>query len=271
MMLSQKLGLNGLISSSASTELYLTSMEQINFNITEPLLEVSGYFYRSWNLCAIDFIRHCFRISLPFLSCESLCFDMILSMQTIFRALDMVKDGWALMNKGHLESGHYVNSQLLESVSEGRYAPYVLQNLTSLPLVYHVHQCSVHADLVDLSEIKDSKIVSPGVSVPIYLNDTQEEQLSLSQPSFSRDKLTDDQRNGVAHHFMTIKLDGTSASSLPLSMDLVGVTCFEVDLSTASNNYRGGINDESKGCVVPVVFDVSTERYSKLIRLYSTV
>ena len=50
------------------------------------------------------------------------------------------------------------------------------------------------------------------------------------------------------------------------------ITCFEVDFSKAHND---GTEDNgtytSSVFVVPVVFDVSVQRYCKLIKLYSTV
>lgn len=49
-------------------------------------------------------------------------------------------------------------------------------------------------------------------------------------------------------------------------MDLVGLTYFEVNFS---NDNKGA--DANSGFLVPVVFDVSVQQYSKLIQLYSTV
>lgn len=152
----------------------------------------------------------------------------------------------------------------------GRYAPYVLQNLTSLPLVYHVYKGPI--DEFDLTEVKDRKSVEPGASIPLYINDTPEEQLFQFWPANSSDKLAEQKLSGVAHHFITIQLDGTSVPSAPISMDRVGLTYFEVDFYKAHNeNGRDISMDTTSGFVVPVVFDVSVQRYSKLIRLYSTV
>lgn len=67
----------------------------------------------------------------------------------------------------------------------------------------------------------------------------------------------------------------------------MGLSYFEVDFSKASkteefertgdtskykmNNGETATSNLSSGFVVPVVFDVSVQHYSKLIRLYSTV
>lgn len=198
----------------------------------------------------------------------------------------MVKDAWGLMGpENHLENQILLNSQMSENISEGRYAPYVLQNLTSLPIVYDVYQGPLSSGEFDVSEMKDGKSVQPGASVPIYLNETPDEQLFHYRNAYSSDRLSDKQSDAVTHHFMTIQLDGTSVPSGPISMDLVGLTYFEVDFSKASKEIErtedmskhsldniGNVNSNTNsGFVVPVVFEVSVQRYSRLIRLYSTV
>lgn len=187
----------------------------------------------------------------------------------------MLKDAWGFVEQDFSEKQRYLNPQLTENVSGGRYAPYILQNLTSSPLVYRVYQGLADSDQFDVSKEKDGKIVQPGAAVPIYLNDTPVEQLFGYRPTCSSDNLTERQSNGVAHHLMTIQLDGMSVPSASVSMDLVGLTYFEVDFSNISqynvNTKENGVVDAKNGFVVPVVFDVSMLRYSKLIRLYSTV
>lgn len=167
-----------------------------------------------------------------------------------------------------------VNQKLLNSpwkhLNAGRYAPYVLQNLTSLSLVYHV--CKGPLDELDVSEMRVGNSVEPGASVPLHVTDTPEEQLFDVWPAHSSDRLTEQKLSGVAHHFLSIQLDGTSVPSTPISMDRVGLTYLEADFSKV---YSGDGDDDSVGnrssFVVPVVFDVSVQRYSKLIRIYSTV
>ncbi|KAK6259268.1 hypothetical protein SCA6_013742 [Theobroma cacao] len=229
----RKKELNALLDNSIITDVHLLSTGQLNFNFTESLIE------------------------------------------TVFRTIEMLKDAWGFVEQDFSEKQRYLNPQLTENVSGGRYAPYILQNLTSSPLVYRVYQGLADSDQFDVSKEKDGKIVQPGAAVPIYLNDTPVEQLFGYRPTCSSDNLTERQSNGVAHHLMTIQLDGMSVPSASVSMDLVGLTYFEVDFSNTSqynvNTKENGVVDAKNGFVVPVVFDVSMLRYSKLIRLYSTV
>lgn len=202
--------------------------------------------------------------------------------------MEMIKDAWGVNELIDLPgSKRFLNRHIDENECIGRYTPYILQNLTSLPLAFHVLQDQVNADVSDFPALNSEKFVLPGVSVPIYINETPEEQMLRFRPVHSSDRLNEKQSQGVAHHFITIQLDGTSVPSDPLSMDLVGLTYFEVDFSKAPNkaelNTVGGSSKHNKfiqetherdadsGFVVPVVFDVSVQRYSKLIRLYSTV
>jgi hypothetical protein len=199
----------------------------------------------------------------------------------------MVNDAWHLGPNDPFENQRSSSSQLSENVHEGSYAPYVLQNLTSLPLRYHVFKGLVNADEFDFSEMKDAKSIQPGSSVPIYLNETLEEQLFRCGPAQSSDRLSEKQSNGAVHHFMSIQLDGMFLPSPPISMDLVGLTYFEVDFTKVLkrtemektrnvSKYDMDLEENARfntdgGFVVPVVFDVSVQRYTKLIRLYSTV
>lgn len=190
----------------------------------------------------------------------------------------MVKDAWGFGEQDLSEKKRFINPQLTENISGGRYAPYILQNLTSSPLVYCVYQGLAGPGQFDVSKEKDGQIVQAGASVPIYLSDKPEEQLFRYRPTHSSENLSERQQNGVAHHLMTIQLDGMSMPSAPVSMDLVGLTYFEVDFSNTSQynvktkeNGASEAKNANNGFVVPVVFDVSMQRYSKLIRLYSTV
>lgn len=233
------------LNSSILTDIDVTSTMQLNLNCTESLIE---------------------------------CF---------FRTLEMVNDAWHLGPNDPFENQRSSSSQLSENVHEGSYAPYVLQNLTSLPLGYHVFKGLVNADEFDFSEMKDAKSIQPGSSVPIYLNETLEEQLFRCGPAQSSDRLSEKQSNGAVHHFMSIQLDGMFLPSPPISMDLVGLTYFEVDFTKVLkrtemektrnvSKYDMDLEENARfntdgGFVVPVVFDVSVQRYTKLIRLYSTV
>lgn len=179
----------------------------------------------------------------------------------------MIKDACVLLSPNDPESQKLLNSPFPEYTYAGKHAPYVLQNLTSLPLAYHVYQGPISPDEFDSSEM-NKKFVQPGSLIPIYINDTPGKQLIHVKPAH----FPDQKANGVGHQYISIQLDGTSVPSEPISMDLVGLTYFEVDFSMSYNdNMENHRSNATAGFVVPVVFDVSVQRYSKLIRLYSTV
>lgn len=243
--ISRKREISILLNSSIITDIHLDSVAQLNLNFTESFL-------------------------------ESVC-----------RALEMIKDAWNEKKPTDLsETRTFLNSPYMEDASIGRYAPYILQNLTSLPLSYCIFQGSGNSVKLDAKEAKGWSLLQSGSSVPIYSNETPEEQLLRFRPTRSSGQLNEKQSSGVAHHFISVKLDGTSVPSVPISMDLVGFSYFEVDFSKASNKLElektvdipryANLEEDIKtnvgeGFIVPVVFDVSVQRFSKLIRLYSTV
>ncbi|KAF3943895.1 hypothetical protein CMV_029587, partial [Castanea mollissima] len=231
MVVIRKNEMSALLNSFIMTDIQLKSIGQLNLNFTESLIE-----------------------------CLS-------------RTIEMINDAWDLMEPyDHPESQKLLNSPITKYMSDGRYAPYILQNLTSVPLKYHVYQGLDSCGEFDVSEVRDGNHVLPGCSLPIYIKETPEEQLSRYRTAHSSDRLNEQKSNGVAHHFITIQLDETYAPSVPISMDLVGLTCFEVDFSKAYNDdTEDNGTYTSSGFVVPVVFDVSVQRYCKLIKVYSTV
>ncbi|KAJ7978124.1 putative Vacuolar protein sorting-associated protein [Quillaja saponaria] len=191
--------------------------------------------------------------------------------ECVSRTIEMIKDAWVVIHD--LPEGQkFLVSPFAEYMSTRRYAPYVVQNLTSVPLQYHVYQGSINPDECYDTELKEGNYVQPGSSVPIFIHENTKEQQFHNRPSHSSDSLHEQKLNGFAHNYITIKLDGTSMPSAPMSMDLVGLTFFEVNFSKTYNEAadKNGTNTAT-AFVVPVVFDVSVQRYSKLIRLYSTV
>ncbi|KAF1899682.1 hypothetical protein Lal_00019812 [Lupinus albus] len=187
----------------------------------------------------------------------------------VSRTTVMFLDALDLMASKNHEAHKLLHSPSAEYMCARRCAaPYVLQNLTSVPLLYHVY----HGNNPDELCISDGKYVQPGSEIPIYLDENAEEQLSRYMPSRSSDSLNDQRLNVFAHHYIIVQLEGTSMASNPMSMDLVGLTCFEVNFSKSYNeNAEDGRMNKAPTFVVPVVFDVSVMRYSKLIRIYSTV
>ncbi|KAE8077724.1 hypothetical protein FH972_016258 [Carpinus fangiana] len=223
--------MSALLNSFITTDIQLKSTGQLNLNFTESVIE-----------------------------CLS-------------RTIEMIKDAWDLMEPyDHPESQKFLNSPFTKYMSDGRYAPYILQNLTSVPLIYYVYRGLGTPDEFDVSEVRDGNRVQPGSSLPIYINETPEEQLFHCRPAHSSDRLHEQKPNAFTHHFITVQLEGTSVPSAPISMDRVGLTYFEIDFSKAFNDdtEENGTYTRS-GFLVPVVLDVSVQRYCKLIRLYSTV
>ncbi|KAG4977288.1 hypothetical protein JHK84_036989 [Glycine max] len=216
---------------SVSTDIILKSTTQLNINITESLVE-----------------------------CLS-------------RATEMFSDALGLMVLDDHEGNKLVHSPCAEYMCTRKCgAPYVLQNLTSVPLLYQVFHGLVNPDDLHDSDENHAKYVQPGSSIPIYMDENAEQQLSRFRPSHSSDSLNEPRSNGFAHHYITVQLEGTSRSSGPISMDLVGLTCFEVNFSkTYNDTAEDNSLNTSPTFVVPVVFDVSVLRHSKLIRIYSTV
>ncbi|KAL2321117.1 hypothetical protein Fmac_030086 [Flemingia macrophylla] len=216
---------------SVSTDIILKSTAELNINITESLVE-----------------------------CLS-------------RATEMFSDALGLMGLDNHKGNKLLHSPSAEYMYARKSgAPYVLQNLTSVPLLFRVYHGLVNPDELGDSDENHAKYVQPGSSIPIYMDENAGLKLSCFRPSHSSDSLNEHRSNGFAHHYITVQLEGTSRSSDPISMDLVGLTCFEVNFSQTHNEtVEDGRMRTAATFVVPVVFDVSVLRYSKLIRIYSTV
>lgn len=239
---------NALLTASATTDVSLNSTQQLNLNITEPLIEA------------------------------------------IFRLHQMIKDALSQNGVDSIQESRGVfGFQTTDDIRTRRYAPYILRNDTSLPLTFHVSRGIVSADDADSFPAQDENIVQPGFSVPIYVEETLDEQFLRHRTGHSSERLMEKKLGAVAHHMISIQLDGTSGPSKPMSMDLVGLSYFEVNFSKnkasmievdkddydASGSRRKleerFRSDQNNGLIVPVVFEVSMQNYSKLIRLYSTV
>ena len=159
----------------------------------------------------------------------------------------------------------FQNLQCVENLCVRRYASYTIHNRTALSFEFYVYQGLGYAENVDVSTSVHKKTVPPGASIPIYIDGTLEEQPFSYRPASVSEGLGKKLSNKAGHYFMTIQFEGTSQRSEPISMDLVGLTYFEVNFS---NDIRA---DANIALFVPLVFDVSLQRYSKLIQLYSTV
>ncbi|KAK9134941.1 hypothetical protein Syun_014271 [Stephania yunnanensis] len=194
---------------------------------------------------------------------------------------ELVRDAWNQVGFiDHRESQSYIKQTRDDTCTI--YAPYILKNETSLPLSFQVSHGLAASDNFDILKMKEEYVVHPGSSIPIFIDETPEEHAFHLRPPQSSDSLNDKSFNGV-QHLISIKVDGTSRPSIPISMDVVGLNYVEVNFSKASEKKETPKNEDSwniedrngqystGGFVVPVVLDVSVQQYSKLIRLYSTV
>lgn len=238
---------NALLNASMVTDVYLKSTNQLNLNITEPLIEA------------------------------------------VFRLNQMVKDALHQNGADKFQRNQEISGlQNTDEIHTRRYAPYILCNDTSLPLTFHVFRRPVNTENVNSFSMKERNTVQPGFSVPIYVEQTLDEHF-FQHRTHSSERLVEKKMSAVAHHMISVQFDGTSGPSKPMSMDLVGISYFEVNFSKSKQSgvievdrdgdtseygrkneeqYR---SDQNNGLVVPVVFEVSMQHYSKMIRLYSTV
>ncbi|KAF5181027.1 Vacuolar protein sorting-associated protein [Thalictrum thalictroides] len=234
------------LNNSVITDIHLTSTAQLNMNLTE------------------------------------------LSIEVIIRLKELITKVWGQVGLNDLlGTQRLCCSQTSENVYTRRFAPYILQNETSLPLLFQVYRELFTEDNMEILSEKERNIVYPGSSILIYTDETPEEHDFLFRPPQSTDRLNEKKSCGVAHHMISIQLDGTSGPSSPISMDIVGLSYFEVNFSKALGKEAVEKHENAANCkrksddgskmytnsefVVPVVFDVSTLHYRKLIRVYSTV
>ncbi|XP_021771679.1 uncharacterized protein LOC110735802 isoform X2 [Chenopodium quinoa] len=187
--------------------------------------------------------------------------------EVVLRAMEMIKESRDLVQIHEVHKSQRLrNLQCIENLCTRKYASYTIHNMTSLSFVFHVHQGFGYSENVDVSTSAYKNTVQPGASIPIYINGTLGEPAFSDRPASSSEGHNKKLSSKAGHSFMTIQFEGTSESSEPISMDLVGLTYFDINFS--NDNKRA---DANIGLPVPVGFDVSLQRYSKLIRLYSTV
>ncbi|KAL2933168.1 putative vacuolar protein sorting-associated protein 13D [Bienertia sinuspersici] len=186
--------------------------------------------------------------------------------RVVLRSIEMVTEARSLVQIYEVpKCQRFQNHQLVENLCVRRYASYTIHNMTSLPFVFYVYQGLGSAENVDFSTLVYQNTVPPGASIPVYIDGTLVEQALSYRPASSSEGLGKKLSNKAGHYFMTIQFEGTSQRSEPISMDLVGLTYFEANFSSDKRV------DANISLLVPVVFDVSLQRYSKLIQLYSTV
>lgn len=201
--------------------------------------------------------------------------------EAILRLSEMITDSLNPSSGGGLREDPGILRLSRDDVHTRRYAPYILSNDTSLPFRFKVYRGAVNSDDIDSFSVVDEKSVPAGYSVPIYVEETLDEFFFQHREARSSEHLIEKWMSAVSHYMISIEFDGTSGSSKPMSIDLVGIYFFEVNFSSSKkpviceetleafgSNRNGSYHD---GLIVPVVLDVSLQNYSKLVRVYSTV
>ncbi|KAM3191147.1 hypothetical protein ACQJBY_068843 [Aegilops geniculata] len=201
--------------------------------------------------------------------------------EAIFRLSEMITDSLNPSSGGDLREDPGIVRLSRDDVHTRRYAPYILSNDTSLPFSFKVYRGAVNSDDIDSFSVVDENSVPAGYSVPIYVEETLDEFFFQHREARSSEHLIEKWMSAVSHYMISIEFDGTSRSSKPMSIDLVGIYFFEVNFSSSKKPILGEESLEAfgsgrkgshhDGLIVPVVLDVSLQNYSKLVRVYSTV
>jgi hypothetical protein len=186
--------------------------------------------------------------------------------------------------------------------NSSQYAPYWLQNDTGVAITYWLIGSRHYRDEEDEVDggfsgwgSGSGTVVEPGKSVALYQQGSVEEISSRKRNSGLLRNAEPAKMFEVLlqHRMICVQIEGTSRPSPPLSIDLVGSRSFEASFSEnetgdcynpSGNNIPGNISRQNsfqkleadnrdKGDVfrTPVVFEVTIQRYSKLVRLCSTV
>lgn len=208
--------------------------------------------------------------------------DICDSLQSLFHVSKMLEMHWS---QSILDNLFFEENVVPLQASDGDYASYVLQNDTSIPLIFWVSSAPSLVDNIDFRLLTEGTRVQPASSFPIYIDEISGDK-KFHRPGHSSESLSEKKSSGFMHHMVSIQLEGTSRPSFPMSMDLVGVSYFEVNFSKTHNlseiDTNGVVSTSSKApeehltssssdFVVPVVFEVSMQHRNKLIRIYSTV
>lgn len=214
------------------------------------------------------------------------------ALQAVSRAAEMAHDAWS--------DDSMATDTRLGNFSQ--YAPYWLQNDTGVALTYWLIESRHSRD--DMDDVDGSlggwgsgsgNIVEPGKSVPLYQQGSVEEILSRKRNSglFRSAEPAKMFEVLLQHRMICVQIEGTSRPSPPLSIDLVGSRSFEASFSEneSADGYNPSLNstlgnlsrqnsfqklemdnrDKSDVFRTSVVFEVTVQRYSKLVRLCSTV
>ncbi|XP_059074534.1 uncharacterized protein LOC131074913 isoform X2 [Cryptomeria japonica] len=241
----RKLGCDNLLSTTPAINIDVKSSSKLNLNLTEALMQAS------------------------------------------IRGSEIIKDAWGGTRCDDCPANNQNDEYSpLSNTHVRRYAPYFLQNDTGMPLNFWLIHGPIFSESNETLDGAVMSAVEPGFTVPLFVEETPEELFRRWKPNHSSERLADRKTSGTHHHMIRVQLEGTSKASIPMSMDLVGLRSFEVDFSKSSHNGKfseerdsftsmqeenANIIDSTSKFISPVVFEVSIQRYSKLVRLYSTV
>ncbi|KAH9330462.1 hypothetical protein KI387_002570, partial [Taxus chinensis] len=242
----RKPGCDGLLNTTPATNIDVKSSSKLNLNLTEAL------------------------------------------MQAATRGIEMIKDMLGGTKSDEYPGNHQIEEyNPLNNTHIRRHAPYFLQNDTGMPLNFWLIHGPIFSENNETLDRAVMSSVEPGYTVPLFVEETPEELFRRWRPNHSSERLADRKTTGTQHHMICVQLEGTSRASVPMSMDLVGSRSFEVDFSKSSSTGKtleekdlslismqeenANNIDSNSRFIMPVVFEVSIQRYSKLVRLYSTV
>ncbi|KAL2613042.1 hypothetical protein R1flu_024734 [Riccia fluitans] len=212
--------------------------------------------------------------------------------QAVSRAVEMFNESWSA-SKGEKLSADFscTDSQSAENLSMRRFAPYWLQNDTGIPFSYwfvgtaknknHDNEDPT-SSLRNIGKLGGGEIVQPGSAVPLFIEEGLDEMFDRRRTGPVADEYNSKKLFGQhLHRRICVQLEGTSRPSLPMSIDLLGSKFFEAVFSEgesvdgSSRNSQGSFQEieSEKGEFfhAPVFFEVTPQRYSKLIRVSSMV
>lgn len=217
---------------------------------------------------------------------------MMTSFQAVSRAVEMFNDSWKTSTGDDLSTDFNIrDSQSAGNLSMRRFAPYWLQNDTGIPICFWLVGSSnkEHDEEDSRSSVRSTwgsgggEIVQPGSSVPLFVEEGVDEVFDRRRAGPAADEYNAKKIFNMLqlHRRICVQLEGTARPSLPMSIDLVGSRFFEAVFSEGESG-DGGFrhsqgsfqeieSEKGESFHAPVYFEVTAQRYSKLVRLCSMV
>ncbi|KAG6546751.1 hypothetical protein Mapa_011940 [Marchantia paleacea] len=213
--------------------------------------------------------------------------------QAVSRAVEMFNDSWKISIGDDLSTDFNIrDSQSAGNLSMRRFAPYWLQNDAGIPICFWLVGSSKnkeHDEEDSRSSVRSTwgsgggEIVQPGSSVPLFVEEGVDEVFDRRRAGPAADEYNAKKIFNMLqlHRRICVQLEGTARPSLPMSIDLVGSRFFEAVFSEGESG-DGGVrhsqgsfqeieSEKGESFHAPVYFEVTAQRYSKLVRLCSMV